>query len=108
MKKKYNRKVKRNKKPAIVKRKQHGRFSEAEAEVLTEAISKAIDFAFEKRNELLKSIRPPRPKRIEEYTDEELNHAIQSAKDTIPGFWTIMRGVDAYLERRKRKQGGEA
>jgi hypothetical protein len=48
----------------------------------------------------------PKDKRfpfIEEYTDDELEAAICTAS-SIPGFWAIMRGVDAYLERRKRRE----
>src|SRR4051812_22898732 len=43
-------------------------------------------------------------KRIGEYTDGELNMAVQVATEAVPQFWIIMRGVDAYIERRRRRQ----
>lgn len=46
-----------------------------------------------------------RKKPIGSYTDKELNIAIADAEKLIPNFWVIMRGVDAYMERRERRRG---
>lgn len=42
--------------------------------------------------------------RIVDHTDVELDLAIAVAVDKIPGFWKIMHGVDAYMERRRRRE----
>lgn len=47
--------------------------------------------------------RRKKSKRIEAHTDKELDAAIQQAVDKVPEFWTIMHGVDAYMQRRKRR-----
>lgn len=48
-------------------------------------------------------------KRITEYTDADIEKAIQSGiaecKKAGLDFWTILRGIDAYREKRKRKWG---
>lgn len=41
--------------------------------------------------------------RIADHTDKELDIAIATAVDKIPGFWKILHGVDAYMERRNRR-----
>lgn len=46
----------------------------------------------------------PKFKKIIDYTSEELDYAIQQAVDRVPEFWTCMKGVDAYMEKRKRKE----
>lgn len=43
-------------------------------------------------------------KKIEEHTNGELTVAIERAVTVFPLFWIIMHGVDAYLERRKRRE----
>lgn len=47
-------------------------------------------------------------KRIGEYTNDELNAAIDWAVEECKGrdlaFFDILRGVDAYFEKRRRKQ----
>lgn len=45
--------------------------------------------------------RPKKP--IEQWQDDELDSAIKEAAEKVPGFWLIMRGVDAYMERRSRR-----
>lgn len=46
-------------------------------------------------------------KRIVEYTPEELQDAVLDAveecKEAKLDFYTILRGIDAYMERRNRK-----
>ena len=58
-------------------------------------------------------------KKIKDYTPEELNDAIERAKvlgaelkldcdwEENP-FFTLLRGIDAYFERRRRKEEIEA
>lgn len=41
-------------------------------------------------------------KLISEYSPAELDAAISEA-EKVPAFWIIMKGVDAYLERRRRR-----
>jgi hypothetical protein len=43
-------------------------------------------------------------RRIYNWSSLQLDAAIDHAVETIPDFWTIMRGVDAYMERRRRKE----
>lgn len=43
-------------------------------------------------------------KKIVEYTSEELDAAVRDAEGRIPDFYVILKGVDAYFERRKRKE----
>lgn len=45
----------------------------------------------------------PRFTRIEHHTDENLEAAINTAARDIPDFYKILHGVDAYMERRRRK-----
>jgi hypothetical protein len=45
-----------------------------------------------------------RLKRIRAHSDEELDAAIEKAVQVVPHFWTIMHGVDAYMERRRRQE----
>lgn len=46
-----------------------------------------------------------RPKKsIKLWTDAELDDAIKEAVERVPMFWLIMRGVDAYMERRLRRE----
>lgn len=54
--------------------------------------------------------RPGKPfgfKRITDYTDAELDLAVKLAKDHCEDagleFFDILRGVDAYMEKRRRK-----
>jgi hypothetical protein len=42
-------------------------------------------------------------KRIEDHTDAELDKAITRAEAEIPHFWTLVHGVHAFFERRKRR-----
>jgi hypothetical protein len=46
---------------------------------------------------------PPRFKRIEHHIDQQLNDAINFAVANVKDFWKILHGVDAYIERRKRR-----
>lgn len=48
----------------------------------------------------------PRPgTRIIDYTDQELKDAIAETKAEIgeDAFYTILKGIDAYFEQRRRK-----
>lgn len=48
----------------------------------------------------------PRPgTRIIDYTDDELKTAIDETKKEIgeEAFYTILKGIDAYFEQRRRK-----
>jgi hypothetical protein len=45
----------------------------------------------------------PRFVRIERHTDQQLNDAINGAVTKIKDFWVILHGIDAYIERRKRR-----
>lgn len=54
---------------------------------------------------------PPRPRpvrkltpRIEEHTDEELERAIKRAARVVPFFWILVHGIDAFMERRRRRE----
>jgi hypothetical protein len=47
------------------------------------------------------------PKKITDYTDDELNAAVEDATDEFPEFYTLLRGIDSYMERRRRKLGAE-
>lgn len=43
-------------------------------------------------------------KRIERHTDEELDAAIEAARRRFGDeFWLLLHGIDAYMERRKRR-----
>lgn len=44
-------------------------------------------------------------KRIEAHTDRELNQAIEIAIKKVghTEFFTLLHGIDAYMERRKRR-----
>lgn len=42
-------------------------------------------------------------KYIYEYTDKELDEAVDEAKAKVPYFYILLKGIDAYFERRKRK-----
>jgi hypothetical protein len=46
-------------------------------------------------------------KRITAYSDEELTMAVNMAKDECTqcnlDFYAILRGIDAYMEKRRRK-----
>jgi hypothetical protein len=43
-------------------------------------------------------------KRIERHTNEELDAAIEAARLKFgEDFWVLLHGVDAYMERRKRR-----
>jgi hypothetical protein len=46
-------------------------------------------------------------KRISDYTKEELDEAVIRAEQQITDFYTILNGVDAYMERRRRKLEAE-
>lgn len=48
--------------------------------------------------------KPPRYVKIEDHTDQQLNDAINYAVTNCPGFWKILHGVDAYMERRRRQK----
>jgi hypothetical protein len=50
--------------------------------------------------------KPPRFTRIEQHTDAQLEMAIVQAARDIPDFWKIMHGIDAYMEKRRRKHSG--
>lgn len=44
-------------------------------------------------------------KRIERHSDQELNAAVAKAVDRFgDDFWLLLHGIDAYMERRKRRQ----
>jgi hypothetical protein len=51
-------------------------------------------------------------KKIENYTDEEIElakqHAILYCSEKNLDFYKILNGIDAYFEQRKRKQAKEA
>jgi len=53
-------------------------------------------------------------KKIKDYTPFELDEAVKTAVDRCENgegplnFWTILNGVDAYFERRRRKEIQEA
>lgn len=40
---------------------------------------------------------------IRKHTDEQLEEAIERAVKLIPDFYIILHGVDAYMERRRRR-----
>jgi len=43
-------------------------------------------------------------KRIDRHTDEELDDAVEKARRRLgEDFWTLLHGVDAYQERRRRR-----
>lgn len=42
-------------------------------------------------------------KQISRFTEEELHTAVEKAAASVPDFWKIMAGVDAYMERRRRR-----
>lgn len=50
-------------------------------------------------------------KRIEKYSEAELTHAIEEAKDHCAAagldFWIIHRGFFAYIEQRRRKDNAK-
>ena len=47
-------------------------------------------------------------KRITDYSAEELDLAVKLSKDHCEAggldFYTVLRGIDAYMEKRRRKQ----
>jgi len=51
-------------------------------------------------------------KKIKHYTKEELDEAVEHAVLYCEGskldFWTLLNGIDAYFERRRRKEAKEA
>jgi hypothetical protein len=51
-------------------------------------------------------------KKIHEYTDDELKQAIKEAEGECAArgidWWCLFKGIDAYMEQRKRKQAAEA
>jgi hypothetical protein len=51
--------------------------------------------------------KPKRPKRIEAHSTEELGRAISRAIDHCDmfniDFFVVLHGIDAYMERRKRR-----
>ncbi len=53
----------------------------------------------------------PAFKKIKDYTGPELDQAVEKAVDAcarhaeyMPGFYEILNGIDAYFERRRRKE----
>jgi hypothetical protein len=43
-------------------------------------------------------------KRIEDHSTQELNDAIEKARAKFgEDFWLLLHGIDAYMERRKRR-----
>lgn len=43
-------------------------------------------------------------KRIERHTDDELDSAVEAARRRFgDDFWLLLHGIDAYQERRKRR-----
>lgn len=46
-------------------------------------------------------------KRIEEYTDEELEAVKVVVPSKYPAAWELLNFVDCYFEARKRKQAAE-
>lgn len=51
----------------------------------------------------------PTFKKIKDYTESELDQAIEAAviacdNSPSPGFYEILKGIDAYFERRRRKE----
>lgn len=45
-------------------------------------------------------------KQMRDYTDEELDEAVKSSEELFGSehFFAMLRGIDAYMERRKRRQ----
>ena len=55
-------------------------------------------------NRLVK--KPPRFTRIKDHTAQQLEDAINNAVAKFPDFYTLLHGIDAYMERRRRKESG--
>lgn len=56
-------------------------------------------------NTMQREIRLRQLKRIERHDDAELNAAVErAARRFEEDFWTLLHGIDAYMERRKRRQ----
>ena len=47
-------------------------------------------------------------KRIRDYTDEDLEFAIKYSAENCPAFYHYLRGIDAYFEKRRRKEEKQA
>ncbi|HEY1244342.1 MAG TPA: hypothetical protein VGF29_05870 [Hyphomicrobiaceae bacterium] len=51
-------------------------------------------------------------RRITDYEADELDLAIRYAKEDLADagldFYSVLRGIDAYMEKRRRKQAGAA
>jgi hypothetical protein len=58
---------------------------------------------------MLENARKRKLKRIELHSDTELNTAIEKAfRKFGEDFWLLLHGVDAYMERRKRREKARA
>lgn len=44
-----------------------------------------------------------RLKWIGAHTEDELNAAVEKAAATFPDFYVLLHGIDAYMERRRRR-----
>ena len=45
-------------------------------------------------------------RRIQQHTDSELDMWIEMAADKFgQDFWLMLHGIDAYMEKRRRKEG---
>lgn len=42
-------------------------------------------------------------KKISQHTSNELNEAIAKAEAAFPLFYVLLHGIDAYMERRRRR-----
>jgi hypothetical protein len=70
--------------------------------VSSEDLSKLIDAAA--ANRLVK--KPPRFTHIKDHTSQQLDDAVNNAVAKFPDFYTLLHGIDAYMERRRRKELG--
>jgi hypothetical protein len=43
-------------------------------------------------------------RKIVDYTPAELDAVIEMAVLQVPRFWVLLRGIDAYFERRRRRK----
>lgn len=44
-----------------------------------------------------------RGRKIAQYRDEELDAVIEIGVLRVPGFWIMVRAIDAFFERRRRR-----
>ena len=67
-----------------------------------EALAGLIDDAV--ANRLVK--KPLRFVRIKDYTSQQLEDTINNAVAKFPDFYMLLHCIDAYMERRRRKENG--